>query len=191
MRHAPSVCGTYPACAFVRACVFVEVCAWANAERVPILAQPWHAMRATADRACSGAARYPQPLYISGVNRFITVRRSASKANNRNDRRPAHKRATCRVSASEAGLQRQCGTWRHRACLDAGILLLDVHGERRLRSELEADVTKMMIVPQLEVASSMDWRPGTPQKRYSPSKKLLAAGAVSQRAHHGTATGLP
>jgi hypothetical protein len=128
MRHVPSVC--------VRACVRACLCAHGpKPERVSILAQPWHAMRATADRACSGAARYPQPLYISGVNRFITVRRPASKANKRNDRRPAHKRATCRVSASEARLQRQCGAWRHRAW-DAGIRLLDVHGERPLRCEL-------------------------------------------------------
>ena len=102
-KHA---CGTYPACACVRACVRACLCAHGpKPERVSILAQPWHAMRATADRACSGAARYPQPLYISGVNRFITVRRPASKANEGGGRRPAHKRSTCRVPASEARLQ--------------------------------------------------------------------------------------
>jgi hypothetical protein len=55
---------------------------------------------------------------------------------------------------------------------------------RRLRSELEADVTKMMKVPQLKVSG------GFRQKRYEPSEKQLAAGVGSQRAHHGTVTGL-
>jgi hypothetical protein len=141
-RMHTHACGTHPACAArtqrVRSCVRACLCKCAHGP-TPSVCRYWRSlgtpMRATADRACSGAARYPQPLYISGVNRFITVRRSASKANKRNDRRPAHKRATCRVSASEARLQRQCGAWRHRAW-DAGIRLLDVHGERPLRCEL-------------------------------------------------------
>ncbi len=48
----------------------------------------------------------------------------------------------------------------------------------------EADVTKMMKVPQLKVSG------GFRQKRYEPSEKQLAAGVGSQRAHHGTVTGL-
>ena len=40
----------------------------------------------------------------------------------------------------------------------------------RLRSELEADVTKMMKVPQFKVSR------GFRQKRYEPSEKQLAAG---------------
>ena len=53
-----------------------------------------------------------------------------------------------------------------------------------VRTELEADVTKMMKVPQFKVSR------GFRQKRYERSEKQLAAGVGSRRAHHGTVTGL-
>ena len=46
----------------------------------------------------------------------------------------------------------------------------------RLRSELEADVTKMM---KLEVPLDFKLSRGFRQKRYNPSEKLLAAAVVS------------